>query len=227
MAAHDPHPSAPTPSAGTALTLLDRLRGREPEAWERLARLYGPLVLYWGRRAGRGRRRPAPGRVPVGGRRKFGDSVKAKSDRAMKNETRLSSPATTFSASSQRFTNAAPARRPSGSARGRATARRASCGSRRASLLHLKSIICTINLYKTILNVLNWGDLSELTGFLTSDPVSRGGVRVSVADVTGDGRPEVIATAGSAARAFDPVTGAAVLDPLADDEGFLGGVAAE
>jgi hypothetical protein len=80
--------------------------------------------------------------------------------------------------------------------------------------------------------VLNWGDLSELTGFLTSDPVSRGGagrggVRVSVADVTGDGRPEVIATAGSAARAFEPVTGAAVLDPLADDEGFLGGVAAE
>jgi RNA polymerase sigma-70 factor, ECF subfamily len=54
MAARDPDPSAPTPSAGTSLTLLDRLRGREPEAWERLVRLYGPLVLYWGRRAGLG-----------------------------------------------------------------------------------------------------------------------------------------------------------------------------
>lgn len=41
-----------TPSAGTSLTLLARLRGNDPGAWERLLRLYGPLVLYWGRRAG-------------------------------------------------------------------------------------------------------------------------------------------------------------------------------
>jgi RNA polymerase sigma-70 factor (ECF subfamily) len=51
-APHDPDSSAPTPSAGTSLTLLERLRGQEPEAWERVVRLYGPLVLYWGRRAG-------------------------------------------------------------------------------------------------------------------------------------------------------------------------------
>jgi RNA polymerase sigma-70 factor (ECF subfamily) len=50
--AHDPSPSAPTPSAGTSLTLLDRLRGNDAEAWERVVRLYGPLVLFWGRRAG-------------------------------------------------------------------------------------------------------------------------------------------------------------------------------
>ena len=45
-------PSAATPSAGTSLTLLERLRGNDPEAWERVVRLYGPLVLFWGRRAG-------------------------------------------------------------------------------------------------------------------------------------------------------------------------------
>ena len=43
-----------TPSAGTSLTLLTRLKGNEPEAWERLVRLYGPLVMYWARRAGLG-----------------------------------------------------------------------------------------------------------------------------------------------------------------------------
>ena len=44
--------AAATPSAGTSLTLLGRLKGNEPDAWERLLRLYGPLVLFWGRRAG-------------------------------------------------------------------------------------------------------------------------------------------------------------------------------
>ena len=46
--------SEATPSAGTSLTLLTRLKGNEPEAWERLVRLYGPLVMYWARRAGLG-----------------------------------------------------------------------------------------------------------------------------------------------------------------------------
>lgn len=41
-----------TPSAGTSLTLIARLRGNDPAAWERLVKLYGPLVLYWARRAG-------------------------------------------------------------------------------------------------------------------------------------------------------------------------------
>jgi RNA polymerase sigma-70 factor (ECF subfamily) len=31
----------------TSTTLLQRLRAREPEAWERLCRLYGPLVYRW------------------------------------------------------------------------------------------------------------------------------------------------------------------------------------
>jgi RNA polymerase sigma-70 factor (ECF subfamily) len=53
MRPHD-RPASPTPdtAGGTSLGLLDRLRGQEPEAWERLVRLYGPLVLFWGRRAG-------------------------------------------------------------------------------------------------------------------------------------------------------------------------------
>jgi RNA polymerase sigma-70 factor (ECF subfamily) len=48
----EPPLSAGTPSAGTSPTLLERLRGNDPEAWERVVRLYGPLVLFWGRRAG-------------------------------------------------------------------------------------------------------------------------------------------------------------------------------
>jgi RNA polymerase sigma-70 factor (ECF subfamily) len=31
----------------TSLTLLERARAREPEAWERLIRLYAPLVASW------------------------------------------------------------------------------------------------------------------------------------------------------------------------------------
>src|SRR5262249_59291958 len=50
----DPTPgSMPTPPASaTSLSLLERLRADDPDAWNRLVRLYGPLVLYWGRRAG-------------------------------------------------------------------------------------------------------------------------------------------------------------------------------
>jgi RNA polymerase sigma-70 factor, ECF subfamily len=36
----------------TSLTLLERVRGREPDAWDRLVRLYGPLVEGWCRHAG-------------------------------------------------------------------------------------------------------------------------------------------------------------------------------
>jgi RNA polymerase sigma-70 factor (ECF subfamily) len=51
-------PDPPPPETGsaaashTSLSLLDRLRDNDPEAWRRLVALYGPLVLYWGRRAG-------------------------------------------------------------------------------------------------------------------------------------------------------------------------------
>ncbi len=31
----------------TPLSLLDRVRARDPEAWERLIRLYRPLILFW------------------------------------------------------------------------------------------------------------------------------------------------------------------------------------
>ena len=35
------------PDHGTSLTLLQRLRENEADAWQRLVRLYGPLVRYW------------------------------------------------------------------------------------------------------------------------------------------------------------------------------------
>ena len=36
----------------TSLTLLDRVRGRDPAAWQRLVHLYGPLVQTWCRHWG-------------------------------------------------------------------------------------------------------------------------------------------------------------------------------
>lgn len=36
----------------TSLSLLDRARGRDEEAWRRLVALYQPLVLFWCRRSG-------------------------------------------------------------------------------------------------------------------------------------------------------------------------------
>src|SRR5207245_2054140 len=36
----------------TSLSLLDRLRGRDQEAWHRLLHLYGPLVSHWCSRKG-------------------------------------------------------------------------------------------------------------------------------------------------------------------------------
>jgi RNA polymerase sigma-70 factor (ECF subfamily) len=37
---------------GTSLTLLERLRANEPEAWQALVRLYSPLVWHWCARVG-------------------------------------------------------------------------------------------------------------------------------------------------------------------------------
>ena len=44
-----PFPSAPPNS--TSLSLLQRARDHDPEAWQRLVRLYGPLVFLWCRRS--------------------------------------------------------------------------------------------------------------------------------------------------------------------------------
>lgn len=46
-----PQPSDPEL---TSLSLLDRARADDPEAWRRLVHLYSPLVYSWGRRAGLG-----------------------------------------------------------------------------------------------------------------------------------------------------------------------------
>jgi RNA polymerase sigma-70 factor (ECF subfamily) len=40
------------PSTSTSRTLLDRVRARDAEAWERLVHLYAPLVIHWCRHAG-------------------------------------------------------------------------------------------------------------------------------------------------------------------------------
>jgi RNA polymerase sigma-70 factor (ECF subfamily) len=37
----------PQPSSATSRSLLGRVQANEPEAWERLVNLYGPLVLSW------------------------------------------------------------------------------------------------------------------------------------------------------------------------------------
>lgn len=42
----------PIESLSTSLSLLGRVRLHENEAWERFARLYGPLVYSWSRRSG-------------------------------------------------------------------------------------------------------------------------------------------------------------------------------
>ena len=52
----DPNnPDAGLAPGSTSLTLLDRLRRRDPEGWRRYVRLYGPLIYRWCRR---GRLRP-------------------------------------------------------------------------------------------------------------------------------------------------------------------------
>jgi RNA polymerase sigma-70 factor (ECF subfamily) len=39
-------------SDATSLSLLERARGNDPEAWRRLVHLFAPLVAYWARRSG-------------------------------------------------------------------------------------------------------------------------------------------------------------------------------
>jgi RNA polymerase sigma-70 factor (ECF subfamily) len=39
-------------SAGSSMSLLDRVRAHDPAAWRQLVDLYGPLIGYWCRRAG-------------------------------------------------------------------------------------------------------------------------------------------------------------------------------
>ena len=41
-----------SPEEITPLSLLERARARDPEAWRRLVQLYQPLVLFWCRRGG-------------------------------------------------------------------------------------------------------------------------------------------------------------------------------
>jgi hypothetical protein len=40
----DSRPSGPAPESATSLTLLQRARDRDQDAWARVARLYAPLV---------------------------------------------------------------------------------------------------------------------------------------------------------------------------------------
>jgi RNA polymerase sigma-70 factor (ECF subfamily) len=47
--------SEPTPPSGaTSLSLLERARAQDAEAWRRLVQLYSPLLFFWARRAGLG-----------------------------------------------------------------------------------------------------------------------------------------------------------------------------
>ena len=46
------HSQIPIESLSTSLSLLGRVCLHEKEAWERFARLYGPLVYSWARRSG-------------------------------------------------------------------------------------------------------------------------------------------------------------------------------
>jgi len=39
-------------SGATSSSLLERAKARDPQAWERLVELYGPLVYQWCRRWG-------------------------------------------------------------------------------------------------------------------------------------------------------------------------------
>ena len=71
------------------------------------------------------------------------------------------------------------------------------------------------------------GAATEVGSFFAFDPSFTGGVSPAVADVNGDGRAEVLATpgvgGGPLVRAFTP-TGSPVLDRMAFDAGFRGGL---
>ena len=45
-------PGASDPRRGTSLTLLQRLRASEPDAWQTLVHLYTPLLYHWCARSG-------------------------------------------------------------------------------------------------------------------------------------------------------------------------------
>src|SRR5262245_18916153 len=44
--------SSSSSDGGTSLSLLERARARDDEAWRRLVQVYSPLVFFWARRAG-------------------------------------------------------------------------------------------------------------------------------------------------------------------------------
>jgi len=83
-----------------------------------------------------------------------------------------------------------------------------------------------------LVRVLDGGSRAEIRSFLAFEPKTKGGVRVAVGDVTGDGVPEVIAATGTGAgpeiRVFDGVTGQQLGGAFADvvpfDPKFKGGV---
>src|SRR5438270_2675595 len=49
---HDHAAATPSPQAGTSVTLLERLRANEPDAWGVMVRLYSPLLFHWCARFG-------------------------------------------------------------------------------------------------------------------------------------------------------------------------------
>ncbi len=71
-------------------------------------------------------------------------------------------------------------------------------------------------------------DGSSRGSFLAYDEAFRGGVRVSVGDVTGDGRPDIVTApgigGGPQVKVFDGVSGLEVASFAAYDPGFRGGV---
>jgi RNA polymerase sigma-70 factor (ECF subfamily) len=44
--------SGPSSSSSTSPSLIERARGHDPEAWQRLTQIYTPLVYAWARQAG-------------------------------------------------------------------------------------------------------------------------------------------------------------------------------
>ncbi len=71
-------------------------------------------------------------------------------------------------------------------------------------------------------------DGQPVTSFLAYESTFTGGVRVAVADLNGDGTPDVVTWAGPGGgprvRAFDGATGATLLDFMAYEDTFTGGV---
>ncbi len=49
---NEPHSVAKTDSGLTSLSMLDRVRSADDEAWRRLVHLYSPLIYHWCQRSG-------------------------------------------------------------------------------------------------------------------------------------------------------------------------------